>query len=270
MSRVHSSLPAKSKPFRIPVPVITQTCLPSVTGDGDDMFCLLPIRFSPASGRFQATACLLRSTAQSSICPVARSVATFRKMVSFQMMGVEPLKAGSGSFHATFSVALQVVGRPFSVLMPSIDGPRQWGQVSAAREAAAEATTARVRKYLRMLECIPEAPEPAIDSTPRRWHRRLGVREDDEVQVNAVPPALRDRLGPEGTTGLLGVLDLAEREWRDDVLSLAGERFERRLAETGASLRVQIAQSEAAIRGEMASDGGPDRPRDRLKTCRGD
>ncbi len=69
--------------------------------------------------------------------------------------------------------------------------------------------------------------------------------------VNAVPPALRDRLGTEGITGLLGVLDLAEREWREDVLSLAGERFERRLAETGASLRVQIAQSEAAIRGEM-------------------
>ena len=72
------------------------------------------------------------------------------------------------------------------------------------------------------------------------------------MQVNAVPPALRDRLGPEGTTGLLDVLDLAEREWREDVLSLAGERFDRRLAETGAILRVQIAQSDAAIRGEMA------------------
>jgi hypothetical protein len=59
-------------------------------------------------------------------------------------------------------------------------------------------------------------------------------------------------LGPDGTTGLLGVLDLAEREWREDLLSLAGERFERRLAETGASLRVQVGQSETAIRGEMA------------------
>ena len=35
------------------------------------------------------------------------------------------------------------------------------------------------------------------------------------------------------------------------MLSLAGERFDRRLAETGASLRVQIAQSEAALRAEM-------------------
>jgi hypothetical protein len=59
-------------------------------------------------------------------------------------------------------------------------------------------------------------------------------------------------LGPEGTSDLVGVLDLAEREWREDVLSLAGERFERRLAESHSSLRVQIAQSETAIRGEMA------------------
>ena len=72
------------------------------------------------------------------------------------------------------------------------------------------------------------------------------------MQVNAVRPALRERLGAEGTSGLLSVLDVAEREWREDVLSLAGERFERRLAETGANLRVQIGHSEAAVRGEMA------------------
>src|SRR5215211_3233994 len=132
MSRVHSSVPAKSKPFRMPVPVITHTFFPSVTGEGDDMFCLLPILFSPASGRFHATACWLRSTAHSSMCPVARSVATFRKMVSFQMIGVDPLNAGNGSFHATFSVRLHVVGNPFSGLMPSMDGPRQCGHVSAA------------------------------------------------------------------------------------------------------------------------------------------
>jgi hypothetical protein len=72
------------------------------------------------------------------------------------------------------------------------------------------------------------------------------------VQGDAVPRTLRERLGPEGTAGLLHALDLAEREWRNDVLSLAGERFERRLAEVGSSLRVQIAQSEAAVRADMA------------------
>ena len=90
-SRVHSSFPAKSNAFMMPVPVMTQTCVPSVTGDGEAMFCFRPIRFSPDSGRFQATAFVLRSTAHSSICPVARSVATFRKTVSFQTIGVDPL-----------------------------------------------------------------------------------------------------------------------------------------------------------------------------------
>ena len=117
------------------MPVITQTSLPSVTGDGDDMFCLLPIRLPPESGRFQITACLLRSTAHNSMLPVARWSATFRKTRSSQMIGVDPLNAGSGSFHATFSVALQVVGRPVSVLTPSSDGPRHCGQVSAVRVA---------------------------------------------------------------------------------------------------------------------------------------
>jgi hypothetical protein len=71
------------------------------------------------------------------------------------------------------------------------------------------------------------------------------------VQVNALPPALRERLGSEGTGGLLHVLDVAEREWSDKVLTLAGERFERRLAENASSLRVQISQSEGAVRADM-------------------
>ena len=84
------------------------------------------------------------------MCPVARSVATFRKIVSFQMIGVDPLNAGNGSFHATFWVGLHVVGRFVSVLMPSRDGPRQCGHVSAAREATVEATIAKVRSCRRM------------------------------------------------------------------------------------------------------------------------
>src|SRR5262245_49859636 len=105
MSRVHNSVPAKSNAFRMPVPVITQTCVPSVTGDGDDMFCLLPIRLPPERKRFHDTDCFVRSTAHSSMVPVDRAVATFRNTVSSQITGVEPLNAGSGSFHATFSVA---------------------------------------------------------------------------------------------------------------------------------------------------------------------
>ena len=55
MSRAQSSLPAKSNALRMPVPVITQTCVPSVTGDGDDMFCLRSWWLPPPSGRFQST-----------------------------------------------------------------------------------------------------------------------------------------------------------------------------------------------------------------------
>jgi hypothetical protein len=66
-----------------------------------------------------------------------------------------------------------------------------------------------------------------------------------------VPVKLRERLGPEATGGLLHVLDAAERRWRDGVLSVAAERFERRLAEGTSGLRVQIAHSEAALRHEI-------------------
>ena len=113
------------------------------------MFCLLPMRLPSESGRFQTTACLLRSMAQSSRLPVRRSVATLRNTRSFQMTGVEPLKAGSGTFQATFSVALQVVGSPFSALTPSSEGPRHCGQLSAARETPIETTNAAVNRRFR-------------------------------------------------------------------------------------------------------------------------
>ncbi len=110
---------------------MTQTRVPSVTGEGDDMFCLRCMLLPPAIGRFQATAWVLRSMAQSSSAPVSRAVATFRNTRSPQMIGVDPLKAGSGSFHATFSVGLQVEGSPVSVLTPFSVGPRQFGQFDA-------------------------------------------------------------------------------------------------------------------------------------------
>ena len=75
----------------MPTPVITHTVRPSVTGDGDDMFCLRSMWFSSASGRFQRTVCFARSTAHSSSAPVFAAVAMFKKIVLPQMMGVDPL-----------------------------------------------------------------------------------------------------------------------------------------------------------------------------------
>ena len=59
---------------------MTQTCVPSVTGEGDDMFCLRCWLLPPAIGRFQMTSFLLRSTAQSSSSPVLWAVAMLRKI----------------------------------------------------------------------------------------------------------------------------------------------------------------------------------------------
>ncbi|HXG54175.1 MAG TPA: hypothetical protein VNJ03_02235 [Vicinamibacterales bacterium] len=75
-----------------------------------------------------------------------------------------------------------------------------------------------------------------------------GSMEIDEVSV-----ALQGRLGAEATGGLLQLLDHSHREARDDVIVACTERFERRLVEEMSSLRVQIAQVEATLRGEMAA-----------------
>jgi hypothetical protein len=61
----------------------------------------------------------------------------FKKMVSFQMMGVEPLRPGIGTFHAMFSSGDHFKGRPFSELMPFNAGPRHCGQFSADSVAMA-------------------------------------------------------------------------------------------------------------------------------------
>ena len=100
MSRIQSSLPAKSNAFRMPVPVITHTLRPSVTGEGDDMFCFIMRVSPPPSSRFQSATPRLRSTAQRYM---SRPSATLRKMWSPQTIGVEPDQAGSGSFQVMFS-----------------------------------------------------------------------------------------------------------------------------------------------------------------------
>src|SRR5580700_9172125 len=114
MFRAQTSLPEKSNAFRTPVPVITQTFFPSVTGDGDDIFCFICLRSPSPRSFFQATAGPRRSTHHRYRLP--RS-ATFRKMWSPQTIGVAPLQAGRATFQAIFSVADHFSGRPVSVLV---------------------------------------------------------------------------------------------------------------------------------------------------------
>ena len=60
------------------------------------------------------------------------------------------------------------------------------------------------------------------------------------MRVNSVAPALRERLGHEATVGLLELVETDRSEREERVLSIAVERFERRLAEELANLRVAV------------------------------
>src|ERR1044072_6351580 len=137
MSRAQSSRPSKSKPLSRPVPVITHTLLPSVTGEGEDMLCLRMRVFPPPSLRFQTTAPFERSTHQRLRSSPS---ATLRKTRSPQTMGVEPLRSGIASFHATFSAGVHWSGRFRSALKPFSSGPRHCGQFA---EAVAASNTTR-------------------------------------------------------------------------------------------------------------------------------
>ena len=56
-----------------------------------------------------------------------------------------------------------------------------------------------------------------------------------------IPAALRDRLGPEATFGLIELFDGERNDWSERVLSTAADQFERRLTEEMSALRQEIA-----------------------------
>ena len=71
------------------------------------------------------------------------------------------------------------------------------------------------------------------------------------MQAEAVPKALRDRLGADGTEALLELLDRAFDEQRDSMIASCADRFERRVVEEISGLRVQGANSESTLRQAM-------------------
>ena len=72
------------------------------------------------------------------------------------------------------------------------------------------------------------------------------------METAGVPGALRERLGEEGTFGLVDLLDRTGREWKVEVLETAGDRFARALAEESARIRTLIAEQGARLEGRMA------------------
>ena len=71
--------------------------------------------------------------------------------------------------------------------------------------------------------------------------------------MTSVPLALRERFGHEATSDLIDLLETSNLEWRDRVLSIATDRFERRLTQEISALRLDFHEGLAALRGEMAT-----------------
>jgi hypothetical protein len=72
-----------------------------------------------------------------------------------------------------------------------------------------------------------------------------------------VSAALRERLGADAADELLDFVQSGQKDWTEQVLSVATERFERRLTQEMASLRVEFMHELhtglAAVRQEIAS-----------------
>ena len=67
-----------------------------------------------------------------------------------------------------------------------------------------------------------------------------------------VPTTLRARLGDQAGVELLELVDENSSRWSERVLTLAEERFDRRLTEVVASIHGEIAQLEVRLRDEIA------------------
>jgi len=85
-----------------------------------------------------------------------------------------------------------------------------------------------------------------------------GGRERRQAMASrCVPATLRNQLGDEGTFGLIELLDAEHKQWSDHVLSVAAERFERRLTEEISALRdglhTALHDGLSAVRQELAT-----------------
>jgi hypothetical protein len=67
------------------------------------------------------------------------------------------------------------------------------------------------------------------------------------------PAALRKQLGDDATFGLIELLDAERRDWSEQVLSTATDRFERRLTEEMSALLRGMADMKVGLREEIAN-----------------
>ena len=64
------------------------------------------------------------------------------------------------------------------------------------------------------------------------------------MPIISIPKPLREKLGEEGTDALVRVLNENEKETRSSVVDFAVQRFEKRLTEEIAGVRVDLADAE--------------------------
>ena len=64
---------------------------------------------------------------------------------------------------------------------------------------------------------------------------------------------MKSRLGNEGLIELDAALDEAGQQWKEDVLEIAADRFERRLAVELSQFRVEVSRDLAAVRVEISA-----------------
>ena len=65
--------------------------------------------------------------------------------------------------------------------------------------------------------------------------------------IRTIPEALRDKLGPEGSRALADLLNETSVSTRENVIEMAADRFERRLAEELGKLRAEMGAFEGRI-----------------------
>ena len=74
------------------------------------------------------------------------------------------------------------------------------------------------------------------------------VEKGTQMGTGRVPPALYGRLGDSASAALEEMFDDAGEAWRSDMLAMAQERFDRRLAEELALFRQDMVQSMSDLR----------------------
>ena len=73
------------------------------------------------------------------------------------------------------------------------------------------------------------------------------------MDVQTVPRALRERLGPEATIGLLEWSEMTRHEWTTEIVTSATRHFDGKLAEEMSKGRAELATAKAELRVELAT-----------------